>query len=83
MLLTTRISKFHGALNARFSAGNLTPCMTAVVKGLSDACPCELSLPYLARPEGRRWTSPKGGNRGSVLMRVSEGDALSGFERSR
>jgi hypothetical protein len=30
MSLTTRISKFRGALNVGFSASNLTPCMTAV-----------------------------------------------------
>src|ERR1039457_257038 len=67
-------SRMTGDRLVRICEGSRGKFLRSTRHRLSDSCPCVLSLRYPARYEGRRRTSPKGGNRGNVLTRVSGGD---------
>ena len=61
--------------------------LTLAMSSLACRFGCRVVAVALRGPrtgrEGKRWTSPKGGNRGNVLTSVGSADALWGFERSR
>jgi EAL domain-containing protein (putative c-di-GMP-specific phosphodiesterase class I) len=81
-LLHTGIAQavFHGRNDLPESGSSAT---SASVKDSSDACPNAQTGPGPKACGGRRWIILQGGNRDGVLTRLSRGDGLWGFERSR